>query len=59
MTAYGNLGNDPDNSNDTGVKCYIDPSQNVVSTSTIKVNIKVKPYGYARYIEANLGFFTI
>ena len=59
MTAYGNLGVDPEDSNDTGVKCYIDPSQNVVVSSRLKVSVKVKPYGYAKYIETDLGFMTM
>ena len=59
MTAYGNLGTDPEDSNDTGVECYIDPSQKVVTTSTLNVNLKVKPYGYAKYIECTLGFMTM
>ena len=59
MTAYGNLGTDIEDSNDTGVQCYIDPEQNVVTTSTLRVSIKVKPYGYAKYIEATLGFMTM
>lgn len=58
MTLNGNLGTDPDNANDKGVTCYIDPSQDVVRTSTLKVTLKVKPYGYAKYIEVNLGFST-
>lgn len=59
MTAFGNLGTDPEDSGDTGVECYIDPEQNVVVSSTLKVSIKVKPYGYAKYIEATLGFMTM
>lgn len=59
MTAYGNLGADIENSNDNGVECYIDPEQNIVASSTLKVSIKVKPYGYAKYIEATLGFMTM
>lgn len=59
MTAYGNLGTDIEDSNDTGVECYIDPKQNVVASSTLKVSIKVKPYGYAKNIEATLGFMTM
>lgn len=58
MTVNGNLGIDSNNPSDTGVTCYIDPSQDVVSTSRLNVTIKVKPYGYAKYIEVNLGFST-
>jgi hypothetical protein len=59
MTAEGNLGVDPANTQDTGVKCYIDYSQKVVSTGKIEVVLRVKPYGYAKYIDVKLGFLTI
>jgi hypothetical protein len=58
MTTNGNLGIDPSSPNDTGVSCYIDPEQDVVGTSRLDVTLKVKPYGYAKYIEVNLGFST-
>ncbi len=58
MTAYGNLGIDPGDSTDTGVQCYIDHTQNVVSTSELAVKLRVKPYGYAKYIDLYLGFKT-
>ena len=59
MTANGELGTDPADSRDKGVKCEVDREQNVVSTSKVKVGIAVKPYGYAKYIEATLGFTAI
>lgn len=52
MTANGELSA----TDGEGCVCFIDPKQNVVSTSTIKVTIKVRPYGYARNVDANLGF---
>ncbi len=58
MTVYGNLGNDSSDSNDTGVSCYIDPEQDIVSNSTLNIVLQVKPYGYAKYINVNLGFKT-
>lgn len=58
MTNNGNLGVDPNDNNDTGVQCYIDPSQNVVATSMVNVLLRVKPYGYTKYIEVSLGFST-
>lgn len=58
MTAVGNLGIDPSNPNDTGVECYINPSQNVAATSRINVRLRVKPYGYAKYVDVYLGFKT-
>ena len=59
MTANGELGNDPANQNDTGVACFIDGDQNIVSTGLLKIVIQVKPYGYSRYINVELGFKTI
>lgn len=59
MTANGELGTDPSDSKDKGVKCEVDREQNVISTSKVKVGIAVKPYGYAKYIEATLGFTAI
>ena len=58
MTSEGNLGNDPDNANDLGVTCYIDPDQNILSTSRLEAILKVKPYGYSKYIDVKLGFKT-
>lgn len=58
MTTNGNLGIDTSNPNDKGVTCYVDPNQNVVGTSRLDITLKVKPYGYAKYIEVNLGFST-
>jgi len=59
MTANGELSADPNNANDRGVTCYINPSQNVVSTSKVTGVIRVRPFGYADYIEFDLGFQTI
>ena len=59
MTANGELGTDPSDSKDKGVKCEVDREQNVVSTGKVKVRIAVKPYGYAKYVEAEIGFMKI
>lgn len=56
MTARGELSADANNSNDKGVICSIDASQNILSTSRVAVLIKVRPFAYARYIDVNLGF---
>ncbi len=56
MTANGNLGNDPGDPNDTGVKCTIDYKQQILSTSQLVVGLRVKPNGYAKYIDVELGF---
>lgn len=52
MTAYGELSSGENG----GCDCFIDPKQNVLSTSKIVVTLKVRPFGYARYLDVNLGF---
>ena len=53
MTASGELSGD---GGDNGVQVYIDPTQDVLATSTINVELRVRPFGYARYINVLLGF---
>jgi hypothetical protein len=53
MTANDELSDD---GGDNGVQVYIDPTQDVLATSTINVEIRVRPFGYARYIKVLLGF---
>ena len=53
MTAVGELSADADGA---GCKAYIDPKQNVLSTSKVVLVLKVRPFGYARYIDVKLGF---
>jgi len=53
MTAGGELSDD---GGDNGVQVYIDPAQDVLATGTINVEIRVRPFGYARYINVLLGF---
>lgn len=53
MTANGELSSDGEGN---GCQCYIDSKQNVISTSKIKVTLKVRPHGYSRYIDVNLDF---
>jgi len=59
MTVNGELGNDPQDQNDTGVECLVDPTRNILVDNKIIVGLRVKPYGYAKYIEVNLGFKII
>lgn len=54
MTAEGNLSTD--GNGDTGVKVLVDTTNDVVATNKVNVSIMVKPYGYAKYIEVELGF---
>ncbi|MDR0829846.1 MAG: DUF2586 family protein [Prevotellaceae bacterium] len=53
MTAYGNI---VDVNGDGGVKCTIDPEWNVMATSTVKATLQIRPYGYAKFINVELGF---
>ena len=59
MTSVGNLATDPEDPNDTGVKAYVDPDQNIVATSRLNASLRVRPYGYSKYIEVDLGFQTL
>jgi len=54
----GELGADPGDPTDTGVICFIDHTQNVVSRSQLSVKLRVKPFGYPKYIDLYLGFTT-
>ena len=58
MTAKGELSADVTVANDTGVECTIDTTNNVVQDSTINGRIRVRPFGYARFLEFTLGFNT-
>lgn len=42
----------------SGCKFYIDPKQNVLSSSKVEGTLKVRPFGYAREIIVNIGFLT-
>ena len=53
MTGAGELSADE---NGAGCKAYIDPKQDVLSTSKIELVLKVRPFGYARYVDVKLGF---
>ena len=55
MTAVGELsGNVADG--DKGVVCFIDATQNLISTSKLEISIRVRPFGYPRMIDVYLGF---
>ena len=59
MTVEGNLGCDPDDPTDTGVVAYVDPEQNIAATSHLDVGLRIRPYGYSKHIEVDLGFQTV
>ncbi|KMQ70313.1 DUF2586 family protein [Chryseobacterium koreense] len=50
------LSRDENSINDTGVKCFVDPMQNIVTSSRIEVVVKIRPFGYNRWIDVVLGF---
>ena len=52
MTSSGELSDDGDG----GVQCFIDPAQDILATSKLKIELRVRPFGYARYIDVLLGF---
>lgn len=54
MTANGELSA----TDGEGCQVYINEKQNVVSTSKIVLTLKVRPHGYARNIDVNLGFLV-
>jgi hypothetical protein len=56
MTQAGELSADPSDPNDIGVTCFVDPAQNVVATGIVQVKLGVRPYGYSRYVNVDLGF---
>ncbi len=58
MTNNGNLGNDPTDRNDKAVKVTIATDQNIHTDQTLRIKYRVKPRGYTKYIEGELGFAT-
>ena len=53
MTASGELSAGDDGE---GCVCFIGQTQNVLATSKVAVTVKVRPFGYARYVDVSLGF---
>mgnify|MGYP006961882449 FL=1 len=56
MTAKGELS--PDETTGSGCRFRIVPG-NVLSTSRVQAKLSVRPYGYARYIDVELGFTAV
>lgn len=42
----------------SGCKFWINPKQNVLTTSKVEGTLKVRPFGYSREIIVNIGFLT-
>lgn len=59
MTANGELSYDATDPNDRGVICRLDLTHNVVSTNNIRLSVQVRPLGYNRWIDVELGFLPI
>lgn len=56
MTSNGELSSvDGDN----GVQCEIDKTVNIVATSKVNMVARVRPFGYARFVDVALGFTSI
>ncbi|MCC2590358.1 DUF2586 family protein [Chryseobacterium sp. MFBS3-17] len=50
------LSTNPEDPKDTGAKCFVDPAQNIISTSRMEVVVSVRPFGTNRWIDVLLGF---
>ena len=50
------LSKDETDPKDLGVKCFIDPLQNIVTTSKINIVLTIRPFGYNRWLDMLLGF---
>ena len=58
MGNSGNLGTDPNDPKDLGVQCVVNNTVNLLATSNLKVALRVKPFGYAKYIDVTVGFLV-
>lgn len=56
MTERGELSKDSSNPNDDGVEAAFNLETNVSTTNRIEMVLKVRPKGYARWIDILLGF---
>ena len=56
MTLNGELSSNPQDSKDLGVTCKVDLTVNIVATSRLKMTLRVRPFGYNRWIDILLGF---
>jgi hypothetical protein len=60
MTVEGELSYNPSDASDKGVICKVDLTQNVTSTSKVKIKqLQVRSKAYARFITVPLGFVPI
>lgn len=60
MTVNGELSTDKSNPSDMGVRCKINTTWNMASTSKIKLDyLQVRPKGHARWFDVPLGFVPV
>lgn len=52
------IAKNPDNPNDTGVKVYIDSTQNILAENGFEYDLSIRPFGYADYIDVKLHYST-
>ncbi len=58
MTVNGELSSDQTNKDDKGCKVVVDLTNNYIATSTLKMILSIKPVGYNRWFDIQLGFST-
>ena len=58
MTVNNQLSIDQTDASDKGCKASIPWQQNILANGMVKGTIKVKPYGYAQYVNIELGFLV-
>jgi Protein of unknown function (DUF2586) len=56
INMIGDVSVDTTDPNDKGVKCFINVNQNIVTTEQLNIVLKVRPFGYSKYINVSLGF---
>ncbi|WP_312078363.1 DUF2586 family protein [Chryseobacterium sp.] len=50
------LSKDEADPKDVGVKVYVDPAQQIVSTSRMEASVSIRPFGHNRWIDMLIGF---
>lgn len=52
------IAKNPDNPKDTGVKVFIDSTQNILTANGFDYDLAIRPFGYADYINVKLHYST-
>jgi hypothetical protein len=50
------LNKDEENPADRGIVCVVDTTNNIVQSGTLLITLRVRPFGYNRFIDISLGF---